>query len=58
MMMEDKHSSMTTTDDRDRDLITTIKNATTREERREAVRELAKRNIERHRDIYDRLAQK
>lgn len=27
-MMEDKHPPMTTTDDRDRDLVATIKNAT------------------------------
>lgn len=58
MTTEDEWPPMTTTDDRDRDLIATIKNATTREERREAVRELAKRNIERHRDIYDRLSRK
>lgn len=57
MTMEDKHPSMTT-NDRDEELIATIKNATTREKRREAVRELAKRNIERHREIYDRLARK
>lgn len=59
MTIEDKHPPMTTTtEDCDWELVAAIKNAATREERREAVLELAKRNIERHPDISDRLAEK
>ncbi|MFC6965001.1 hypothetical protein ACFQL7_27310 [Halocatena marina] len=43
---------------RDEELVAAIKDASTPEERRKAVRELAKRNIERHQGVYDRLARK
>lgn len=45
-------------DDRDRELVVAITNATTREERRVTVREPAKHSIECYPDIHDRLAEK
>ncbi|WP_248910498.1 hypothetical protein [Halocatena marina] len=55
--MQDEHRPMTSTT-RDEELVAAIKDASTPEERRKAVRELAKRNIERHQGVYDRLARK
>ncbi|MFC7192844.1 hypothetical protein ACFQL7_25565 [Halocatena marina] len=57
MTMQDEHRPMTSTT-RDEELVAAIKDASTPEERRKAVRELAKRNIERHQGVYDRLARK
>lgn len=58
MTMQDKQQTMTTADTREEELVEAIKNATTPEERRKAVRELARHNIERNRPVYDRLARK
>ncbi|WP_185715523.1 hypothetical protein [Halocatena pleomorpha] len=47
-----------TSDTREENLVEAIKTADSPDERRKAVRELAKHNIERNRPVYDRLAQK